>query len=240
MFSQAKYIIAHNIKFDVNVLKSELHRGGSEIELQLLSHIEKNMKQICTMEKAKLIVQSKNIKGRLKPPSLYEMYKFATGKEISGHHDALDDVLSMREATQCLVEHFGLNLYRNQYASLKKKFDAYECKNELNELRKEILELKTSFWEQTSRILEAINNLGVNGPQKPKISMDVLNYLVRRGTIQNSDISPTTDLTELPSQIAYDGKRYYIDVTGKYGNKNDVYSEYGENIGCVDALDLLK
>ena len=70
--------------------------------------------------------------------------------------------------------------------------------------------------------------------------MDVLNYLVRRGTIQNSDISPTTHLAELPSQIAYDGKRYYIDVTGKYGNKNDVYSENGENIGCVDALDLLK
>lgn len=262
ILSKARYLIAHNIKFDVNVLKSELYRGGSEIELQLLNHIEKNMKQICTMEKTKLIVNAKSAKGRLKNPSLDEMYKFATGKEITGHHDALDDVRTMLEAVQCLIQNNSLNLYRKQEASLRKEFDARECKNELMKLRIEVSELKKSLQHQMSCILEAIANISLHGKSitipsyglsnqsiKSKKNHDksrnVLDHLQRVGTIKTTDISPESSVidrfvTELPSRVARDGHTYYIDEKGEYGEMNSVFSEYGENIGCIDDLDLFE
>ena len=94
------YIIAHNIDFDINVLKSELYRYNL---LDIIDKLEQK-RIICTMKGTKSIVKATfkrpNIKtGALdiKDPSLKELYFFATGKEIQNQHNSLHDIINLLE-----------------------------------------------------------------------------------------------------------------------------------------------
>lgn len=99
-FKRAKFIIAHNSEFDVNVLKSELYR----YELtDVLEHVDQ-MDTICSMRKTKALVGALSSPNNIKNPSLAELYKFSTGKEISNQHDAKFDVIHLHEAIVSLLK----------------------------------------------------------------------------------------------------------------------------------------
>ncbi len=90
------HIIAHNIGFDINVIKSELYRRH-------LYHIiieldKKNL--ICSMEKFKNTVKAKfkHKSNKIKDPSLKELYKFAFNKEIENAHNSKFDVINLHAA----------------------------------------------------------------------------------------------------------------------------------------------
>ena len=75
-------LIAHNIKFDFNVLLSELHR------LKLNDFIQEflNKKLYCTM------IESKKKYNMIKYPKLVQLFSFLhKGKTWNQIHDALDD-----------------------------------------------------------------------------------------------------------------------------------------------------
>jgi DNA polymerase III epsilon subunit-like protein len=74
-------IVSHNIDFDINILKSELHRYG---RTALLSHVEQ-MNAICTMKKGKELM---NIK---KFPKLSELYRHLYQEDIENAHNAQYD-----------------------------------------------------------------------------------------------------------------------------------------------------
>ena len=81
--NQAQYLIAHNMKFDVNVLGAEFLRLG-------ITSANKTTK-ICTMTEGTTFCKIPNFRG-YKWPTLTELHTKLFGKSFDGAHDALDDV----------------------------------------------------------------------------------------------------------------------------------------------------
>jgi len=98
---QTTHILAHNARFDILMLKSELHKIG---EFDLINEINTKI-VVCTMQETMRIVQSKNKKGHLKQPKLAELYKFATGgAEMENAHDSKFDVIGLHTAIKALYD----------------------------------------------------------------------------------------------------------------------------------------
>jgi len=76
-------IISHNIKFDINVLKSELVRYNSSVLLERINSIC----TFCTM------LNSQKIMNVYKWPKLSEAYHYFYKKELQNAHDAEYDTL---------------------------------------------------------------------------------------------------------------------------------------------------
>lgn len=104
--SKVTHIIAHNANFDVAIVKSELHR------LELYHIIEQIDSKIvyCSMLATKHIVNALNDKNVIKNPSLAELYKFSTDKNIEHAHNSKYDVINLCEALKTLHKN-GNNLY---------------------------------------------------------------------------------------------------------------------------------
>lgn len=76
---QSKNLVAHNIMFDINILKSELYRRNKFTELE-----ELNKKYlICTM------IKGKSLMG--KNPKLAELYKYLYNQDMTNAHNAQAD-----------------------------------------------------------------------------------------------------------------------------------------------------
>lgn len=78
-------IAAHNLQFDITILRSEIFRDNPSSPL--LALIEGKQK-ICTMLYGQEVMRTK------KWPKLTELYSFLTGEELEQTHRALDDVRS--------------------------------------------------------------------------------------------------------------------------------------------------
>jgi len=105
MMGRASHLLAHNALFDITILKSEFHRIGKTNVVDALTGI----KTICTMKKTAPIVGILSRNG-FKSPRLDELYKYAVGKTIQNHHNALGDVQSLHEAITSLLQSGELTL----------------------------------------------------------------------------------------------------------------------------------
>jgi|SaaInlV_125m_DNA_1040241.scaffolds.fasta_scaffold06629_1 DNA polymerase III subunit alpha len=85
------HIIAHNIAFDINVIKSELYRRN---KIYIINEIDKKI-LLCTMKHTKGILKINNQYGRYKNPSLNEIYRFAFNKDMDNAHNSKYDVINM-------------------------------------------------------------------------------------------------------------------------------------------------
>lgn len=92
--SKASHLIAHNIFFDINVLKSELCRIGKTDTIESIE----NKVHVCTLKNSTNILCLNKGKYGYKSPKLSELYKFATKKQIENAHNSLYDVLNLHEA----------------------------------------------------------------------------------------------------------------------------------------------
>lgn len=92
-FSQAlnkvKFVVGHNILFDLHIICSELYRN----KFYDIAKILKTKKFICTMEKSIPL----KVDGFLKAPKLIKLYKFLFGKEFENQHNAKYDVMATGE-----------------------------------------------------------------------------------------------------------------------------------------------
>jgi DNA polymerase III epsilon subunit-like protein len=97
---KVQHICAHNASFDIGVLKSELYRYNKHSIIDELSskHI------LCSMKHTKSIVNARNKKGFLKNPSLAELYKFATNKDIQNAHNSKFDVINLHCAIKKIYD----------------------------------------------------------------------------------------------------------------------------------------
>jgi DNA polymerase III subunit alpha len=71
-------LVAHNITFDVNVLKSECYR----VQFTRLSRMVMTANRFCTMSKGKVLL------SLTKNPKLSELYKMLYDEEMQNAHDA--------------------------------------------------------------------------------------------------------------------------------------------------------
>lgn len=82
-FENVETIVAHNIKFDVNIILSECYRNENNI---LIDYFENKFKHHCTMQMGKDLMEIK------KNPKLIELYEYLFDKRITQVHRALSDV----------------------------------------------------------------------------------------------------------------------------------------------------
>lgn len=96
---KCKYIVAHNINFDINVIKSEFYRRNY---INFIKELYK-YQQICTVKKFKFVVKAKNKYNKIKDPSLKELFHFAFNKEMEYAHNSKYDVINLHKAVKyCL------------------------------------------------------------------------------------------------------------------------------------------
>ena len=69
--NQAKFIVGHNLKFDINVLGCEFVRLGLDSPLEVMAVLD-----TCTEETASLVKLAGGKGGKFKLPSLTELYSF--------------------------------------------------------------------------------------------------------------------------------------------------------------------
>ena len=82
-------IIAHNILFDITILKSELVRIGEE---ELVSKLN-TITEYCTMKSSASILKLPCAKENMyKSPKLMELYNYYFPNQTFNSHDALEDV----------------------------------------------------------------------------------------------------------------------------------------------------
>lgn len=89
--------VAHNMKFDMNVLGAELMRADMQVGKKLI--------KVCTMDSTINLCKLPPFRyGTYKYPKLVELYKFLFGKEMKGNHDAFADVIGCRECFMQLIK----------------------------------------------------------------------------------------------------------------------------------------
>lgn len=99
ILDKTTYIIAHNISFDMSIIKSELYRRGNNDMIILLN----SKKTLCTMIHTKKMVNIKSEYG-LKYPSLPELYKYLFQEDMKHHHNSKYDVLNLHKIVKHLYD----------------------------------------------------------------------------------------------------------------------------------------
>jgi DNA polymerase III epsilon subunit-like protein len=94
-------IVAHNIRFDEAIIKSELLRYGYT---NVIEEMDKKNK-ICTMLKGKTFMNLRKF------PKLSELYKFLYKEEITNAHCALDDA---KNCFKCFIKVVPLNFLEKE------------------------------------------------------------------------------------------------------------------------------
>lgn len=95
-YKQCRFMIAHNMEFDFNVLGAEMLRYG------ITTGSGAKCTRICTMRTSTAFCRITRPKtSGFKPPRLEELYKRLFNLEIKDAHDAKGDVFS---AAQCFFE----------------------------------------------------------------------------------------------------------------------------------------
>lgn len=103
-------IIAHNVIFDINILKSELYRYDYNITLEKV----KSIQTFCTMFKAQPIMKMR------KWPKLSEAYRFFYNEDITNAHDAEFDTL------------YCYKVYVKIYEDMNPDSSSMDIKNDIN------------------------------------------------------------------------------------------------------------
>lgn len=105
LLKKTTHIVAHNILFDINVIKSELYRRD---KYNIIEEIDKK-KLLCTMTHTKDIIKIKNQYGKYKYPSLKELYFFNFNKDIEQQHNSMYDVINMHSSIKKMYDDNILN-----------------------------------------------------------------------------------------------------------------------------------
>jgi DNA polymerase III epsilon subunit-like protein len=99
------HIIAHNVAFDIGVIKSELYRRNHQY---IIDEIDKKT-LLCTMKHMKPILKIINQYGNYKNPSLNEIYKFNFNKDVENAHNSLYDVYNLHKVVEHMYKNKTLN-----------------------------------------------------------------------------------------------------------------------------------
>ena len=100
IFSRADVIFAHNSAFDEKILKNELYR----YELVEYLHEFESKRVRCTMKETRSVVNALSKSGKVKNPTLKELYEHCTGLPMPNQHDALHDVIHLFESLRVLFK----------------------------------------------------------------------------------------------------------------------------------------
>jgi DNA polymerase III epsilon subunit-like protein len=104
-FLNADVVLAHNAAFDKSVIQSELSRNKHE----LLSTMNWD-KFVCTMKLTRGIVKAKNKLGKVKNPTLNELYEHTFWTTMDHAHNSLYDTRNLHTVMAELVRRRKVSL----------------------------------------------------------------------------------------------------------------------------------
>jgi DNA polymerase III epsilon subunit-like protein len=102
---KVSHIIAHNVAFDIGVIKSELYRRNLQF---IIDEIDKKT-LLCTMKHMKPILKIINQYGNYKNPSLNEIYKYNFNNDVENAHNSLYDVYNLHKVVEHMYKNKTLN-----------------------------------------------------------------------------------------------------------------------------------
>lgn len=105
LLKKVTHIIAHNVAFDIGVIKSELHRRKLQY---IIDELDKKT-LLCTMKHMKPILKIINPYGNYKNPSLNEIYKFNFKTDVENAHNSLYDVKNLHKVVEHMYNNKTLN-----------------------------------------------------------------------------------------------------------------------------------
>ena len=93
-------LIGHNIiSFDLKRINELNSKFNNKLKDSLIVHD--------TMTESKNIVNTKNVKGRIKNPRLEEMLLFLCGKTVENYHNASGDIMATFDCYQVLCDKYN-------------------------------------------------------------------------------------------------------------------------------------
>ena len=105
LLKNVTHIVAHNVAFDVGVIKSELHRRKLQY---IIDELDKKT-LLCTMKHMKPILKIINPYGNYKNPSHNEIYKFNFKTDVENAHNSLYDVKNLHKVVEHMYKNNTLN-----------------------------------------------------------------------------------------------------------------------------------
>ena len=105
LLKKVSHIVAHNVAFDVGVIKSELYRRNL---YHIIDELDKKT-LLCTMKHMKPILKIINPYGNYKNPSLNEIYKYNFKENIENAHNSLYDVKNLHKVVEHMYKNKSLN-----------------------------------------------------------------------------------------------------------------------------------
>ena len=105
LLKKVTHIVAHNVAFDIGVIKSELHRRNLHY---IIDELDKKI-LLCTMKHMKPILKIINPYGNYKNPSLNEIYKYNFNTDVENAHNSLYDVYNLHKVVEHMYKNKTLN-----------------------------------------------------------------------------------------------------------------------------------
>jgi len=107
---KAHLLVAHNAKFDVNVLLSEMYRQRNNKDVSNGLKIFKNIPFFCTSISTTNLIKLKYNKKKYKQPKLEELYKWLFNEKLpdGNRHTALYDAQVL---TKCFIQLLKTNKF---------------------------------------------------------------------------------------------------------------------------------
>lgn len=204
---RCKNIVAHNIQFDENIIKSELFR------LNFIDAVDefKLKNTICTMAKGRKYMKSRKF------PKLSELYKFLYNEEITNAHCALDDT---KHCFKCYIKLFPTDPNIFYFGDKEIKLTEEQQKIVFEKIDKHMLIIAGAGAGKTSTIITRIKNLINCGINEDEI---ILTTFTRNSA---------NDMRDKLYEIM--GYKSYINV-GTIDSIAKCYIEQNENIEINDV-----
>lgn len=149
-------MVAHNIEFDLNIIKSELHRYGFKESIEDI----KSRHHICTMKKGRMFMKVR------KYPKLGELYKFLYNIDITNAHSALHDTIN---CYKCFIKLFPSDPSVFYFADKQVKLTDEQQKVTFEEIDKNMLVIAGAGSGKSSTLLTRIKYLLDKGVSESSI-----------------------------------------------------------------------
>ena len=218
--SKSKFIIGHNVNFDLNVIGCEFHR------LNTLSNIElTDVLDTCTETTATLCKLPGGRGGKFKLPTLTELHEFLFSAPFQDAHNATADV----EATaRCFLELIRIKNFKKE--ELHAKDNYFERFSEHNpEIIKKI-GLKHQNLKKKSEILkdDLSKSKNTKTTDESKADLSALDFTHLHNHSQFSMLQSTIKIKDL------------VDTTSDMNMKAVAITDLGNMMGAFRFVDAVK
>ena len=219
--SKSKFIVGHNINFDLNVIGCEFYRLNFESQINTVDVLD-----TCSEQTAELCKLPGGRGGKFKLPTLTELHEFLFDKKFKDAHNASADV----EATsRCLLELIRIENFNKDQIQLGENY-FYEFKqanpNSIENFGIKHLNLKKKSEKLKESLIQ--NNFGVDEVNIIDNDLDKHNFCHLHNHTQFSMLQSTIKIRDL------------VDITYKNSMNAVAITDLGNMMGAFRFISEVK